>query len=79
MIHNGKFLIDSNVFIEAKNFAYNFNYCKIFWDFLLALHINGLIYSINAVKKNYVQKMIHCVNGLKKSYHHHSSKMSIVQ
>ncbi|TNU15796.1 DUF4411 domain-containing protein, partial [Escherichia coli] len=23
MIHNGKFLIDSNVFIEAKNFAYN--------------------------------------------------------
>lgn len=56
MIHNGKFLIDSNVFIEAKNFAYNFNYCKIFWDFLLALHMNGLIYSINAVKKELCAK-----------------------
>lgn len=51
MSYNGKFLIDSNVFIEAKNFAYNFNYCKIFWDFLLSLHNNGLIFSINAVKK----------------------------
>ncbi|HDC4648581.1 TPA: DUF4411 family protein, partial [Enterobacter kobei] len=56
MISNGKFLVDSNVFIEAKNFAYNFNYCKLFWDFLLALHSKGLVYSINAVKKELCAK-----------------------
>lgn len=46
-----RFLIDSNVFIEAKYFHYNFNYCRIFWDFILDLHSKGLVYSINAVRK----------------------------
>lgn len=56
MTSNGKFLIDSNVFIEAKNFAYNFNYCKIFWDFILAMHSKGFVYSINAVRKELCAK-----------------------
>lgn len=76
---SGKFLIDSNVFIEAKNFAYNFHYCKIFWDFLLALHGKGLVYSINAVKKNYASKRILCITGLKMKFHHHFLKMNLLQ
>ncbi|MBT0726796.1 DUF4411 family protein [Rosenbergiella australiborealis] len=66
MSGNGKFLIDSNVFIEAKNFAYNFDYCKIFWDFLIALHNRGVVYSINAVKKELCVKkdpLYHWVNN----------------
>jgi len=65
MISNGKFLIDSNVFIESKNFAYHFDYCKIFWDFLLALHHKGLVYSINSVKKELCKKEDHLFNWVK--------------
>lgn len=47
---NRRFLIDSNVFINSKNFYYNFGYCKIFWDLLLTLHQKGIVYSISCVK-----------------------------
>lgn len=51
-----RFLIDTNVFIDSKNFSYNFDYCRIFWDFLLTLHDNGLIYSIDKVKNEICNK-----------------------
>jgi len=51
-----RFLIDSNVFISAKYFHYNFKYCKVFWDLLVALHKNGLVFSINSVKKELMAK-----------------------
>lgn len=51
-----RFLIDSNVFIEAKYFHYNFSYCKRFWDFILELHNAGIVYSINAVKNELIKK-----------------------
>ncbi|MEJ3975705.1 MULTISPECIES: DUF4411 family protein [Providencia] len=47
---NSRFLIDTNVFINSKNFYYNFGYCKIFWDLLLELHKKNIVYSINSVK-----------------------------
>lgn len=56
MMNSDRFLIDSNVFIEAKYFHYNFNYCRKFWDFILELHKTGLVYSINAVKKELIRK-----------------------
>ncbi|EPQ7202393.1 MULTISPECIES: DUF4411 family protein [Providencia] len=56
MMNSDRFLIDSNVFIEAKYFHYNFNYCRKFWDFILELHKAGLVYSINAVKKELIRK-----------------------
>lgn len=55
MIHN-RFLIDSNIFINSKIFAYRFEYCKMFWDFLLELHNKDIVYSINAVKKELLRK-----------------------
>ncbi|OTA14123.1 hypothetical protein Xvie_03977 [Xenorhabdus vietnamensis] len=48
---NKSFLIDSNVFINSKNFYYHFDYCKMFWDFLLNLHKKEIIYSLESVKK----------------------------
>lgn len=51
-----RFLIDSNVFINAKYFHYNFNYCKIFWDYILALHTKGVVYSIDSVRKELLAK-----------------------
>jgi len=56
MIYKEKFLIDSNVFINAKYFHYNFNYCKIFWDYLLNLHNNGVVYTVNTVKRELLAK-----------------------
>lgn len=51
-----RFLIDSNIFINSKNYAYRFEYCEMFWDFLLKLHKKGIVYSINAVKKELLAK-----------------------
>lgn len=51
-----RFLLDSNIFIDSKNFAYRFEYCQMFWDFLLKLHNKKIVYSINAVKKELLFK-----------------------
>lgn len=51
-----RFLIDSNVFINAKYFHYNFNYCKMFWDYLISLHNNGVVFTINSVKRELLAK-----------------------
>lgn len=51
-----QFLIDSNVFINAKYFHYNFKYCKIFWDYLLKLHDNNVVFTINSVKRELLAK-----------------------
>lgn len=55
MTHD-RFLIDSNVFINAKYFHYNFNYCKMFWDYLIQLNKKDVIFSINSVKKELLAK-----------------------
>lgn len=44
-----KFLIDTNVFIQAKNFHYKFCFCKGFWDLILDLHEKQILYSIKSV------------------------------
>ena len=45
-----KYLLDSNVFIEAKNRAYAFDLCPGFWDALISLHAAGRLLSIDRVK-----------------------------
>lgn len=45
-----KYLIDANVFIQAKNLHYRFDFCGGFWNWLLAAHQAGLVYSIQKVK-----------------------------
>ena len=46
-----KYLIDTNVFIQAKNMYYRFDFCGGFWDWMKTAHQNGLIYSIKKVRE----------------------------
>ena len=43
------YLIDSNVFIDAKNRYYGFELCPGFWDWLLSVHERGRLFSIEQV------------------------------
>lgn len=44
------YLLDANVFIEAKNHYYAFDLCPGFWESLLSLHEAGFLLSIDKVK-----------------------------
>ncbi|MCO4239485.1 DUF4411 family protein [Pseudarthrobacter sp. MDT3-28] len=44
-----KYLLDSNVFIDAKNRYYGFDIAPVFWDWLLSAHAGEKLYSIRAV------------------------------
>lgn len=44
------YLLDSNVFIQAKNLHYGFDFCPAFWDWIDQAHRDGLVYSIRQVK-----------------------------
>lgn len=43
------YLLDSNIFIEAKNFYYGFDICPAFWDWLIEKNQTGLVFSIEKV------------------------------
>lgn len=43
------YVIDSDVFIRAKNDHYGFSFCPAFWEWLLREHSRGRLYSIEAV------------------------------
>ncbi len=45
-----RYLIDSNVLIQAKNFHYKIEFCDGFWDWISVAHENKLVYSIKKVK-----------------------------
>ncbi|PIT47512.1 hypothetical protein BHC46_06955 [Snodgrassella alvi] len=44
-----KFLIDTNVFIQAKNLHYQFCFCEKFWNLILDLHERSILYSVKSV------------------------------
>ncbi|MEJ5344448.1 MAG: DUF4411 family protein [Chloroflexus sp.] len=44
------YLLDSDVFITAKNTYYAFDICPGFWDSLLYHHGNGTVFSIDRVR-----------------------------
>ncbi|MEN9573214.1 MAG: hypothetical protein RL514_1069 [Verrucomicrobiota bacterium] len=44
-----KYLLDSDVFIQAKNFHYGLDFCPAFWDWLVASNTSGLVFSIEKV------------------------------
>lgn len=44
------YLIDANVFIQAKNLHYGFDFCPAFWDWLLQANAEGTVFSIAQVK-----------------------------
>jgi len=43
------YLIDSNVFIAAKNLHYGLDFCPAFWDWLVEAHRVGIVFSIEKV------------------------------
>lgn len=43
------YLLDANVFIQAKNFHYGFDFCPAFWDWLIQQNQSDQVYSIEKV------------------------------
>lgn len=43
------YLLDANVFIEAKNRYYGLDFCPAFWEWLIVNNKSGLIFSIEKV------------------------------
>lgn len=44
------YLLDSNVFIEAKNRYFGFDICPGFWDWLSERHATATVFSVDAVR-----------------------------
>jgi len=43
------YLLDSNVFMQAKNLHYGFDFCPAFWDWLIANNAAGKVFSVEKV------------------------------
>jgi hypothetical protein len=43
------YLLDANVFIAAKNLHYGLDFCPAFWDWLIAAHAAGSVFSTEKV------------------------------
>jgi hypothetical protein len=43
------YLLDSNIFIQAKNFHYGMDFCPAFWDWLIEKNKAGIVFSIDKV------------------------------
>lgn len=43
------YLLDANVFIQAKNLYYGFDFCPAFWEWLIVNNSNKQIFSIEKV------------------------------
>jgi len=43
------YLLDTNVFMQAKNREYGFDFCPAFWDWLLLANSDGRVFSIEKV------------------------------
>lgn len=43
------YLLDANVFIQAKNLQYGFDFCPAFWDWLEHMNGQGKVFSIQQV------------------------------
>ena len=44
-----RFLLDTNIFIQAKNLHYGFDFCPAFWEWLIAQNVIGRVASIDKV------------------------------
>lgn len=50
MVNNRRYLVDSDVFITAKNLYYVFDLCPGFWNSLIHHHGERRVYSINRIR-----------------------------
>lgn len=44
------YLLDANVFIQARNLHYGFDFCPAFWNWLEAEHAKGVVLSVERVQ-----------------------------
>ncbi|MBW7837566.1 MAG: DUF4411 family protein [Sphingomonadales bacterium] len=44
-----RYLLDTNIFIEAKNRYYGFDFCPAFWEWLITQNATGRVASIDKV------------------------------
>lgn len=44
-----RYLLDTNVFIQAKNLQYGFDFCPAFWDWLVARNAEGKVVSLDKI------------------------------
>ncbi|MBM3748675.1 MAG: DUF4411 family protein, partial [Acidobacteria bacterium] len=44
------YLLDANVFIQAKNLHYGLDFCPAFWDWLVVQNEAGQVFSIERVR-----------------------------
>jgi hypothetical protein len=44
------YLLDTDVFLQAKNRHFGFDFCPGFWDWLQKQHAAGVVYSIESVR-----------------------------
>ncbi|MBT9546450.1 MAG: DUF4411 family protein [Candidatus Sericytochromatia bacterium] len=44
------YLLDANVFIQAKNLHYGLDFCPAFWQWLIEKHELGVVFSIDKVE-----------------------------
>ena len=45
------YLLDANVFIQAKNVHYGFDFCPAFWDWLVTANTRRRVFSIERVRR----------------------------
>jgi hypothetical protein len=43
------YLLDADVFIQAKNLHYGLDFCPAFWDWLIARHASETVFSVEKV------------------------------
>ena len=48
------YLLDANVFIQAKNLHYGFDFCPAFWDWIDKAHAAGTVCSVDSVRAELV-------------------------
>ena len=48
------YLLDSNIFIQAKNLHYGMDFCPGFWDWLVKANDNGRVFSIEKIENELV-------------------------
>lgn len=44
------YLLDANIFIQAKNLHYGFDFCPAFWNWLIVENKNGRVFSTEKVE-----------------------------
>ena len=46
-----RYLLDTNIFIQARNLHYGFDFCPAFWEWLIAQNAADVVASIDKVAR----------------------------